>query len=73
MKERLLSEGFKDIGGCSCSGGARFYKNESISPYIRIDDFYRARFLVLKIKGVKKETYQYDRIETLLEDIKKPI
>ncbi len=72
MKERLLNEGFKDIGGCACSGGARYYKHDKYPAY-RINDYYKRGFLTLIFNGRRKETYQYARIEHLLEDIKKPI
>lgn len=70
MKERLLSEGYKDIGGCGCAGGARYYTNDNYRG-IKINDYYKRGFLTLFVNGRKKETYQYSRGEQIFTDVKK--
>lgn len=71
MKERLVSNGWVDIGGCKCMGGARYYVNKMDFPFVRIDDFYKKEYLILKVNGQRKEVYKYQRVNSLFNDIEK--
>lgn len=70
MKERLLNEGWVDVGGCSCSGGAKFYHHKDFN-HVRVVDYFRRKFVVIKFRGKKEETYHYRRSEAFWNDIEK--